>query len=80
MTGRWRLYVCSASKPPSKHWWIDVLEADDPSGFEQAEPRTVFAGDETVGVKDPIVQRTRTAAGRHGSAATRSTSPTRRIA
>jgi hypothetical protein len=56
--GRWRLYVCSASKPPSKHWWIDLLEADDPAGFADAEPRTVFPGDETVGVKDPIIQRT----------------------
>ena len=44
--GRWRLYVCCASKPPSKHWWIDVLEADDPSGFETAEARTAFPGDE----------------------------------
>ena len=25
--GRWRLYVCSRDQPPSKHWWIDVLEA-----------------------------------------------------
>ena len=55
--GRWRLYVCSASKPPSKHWWIDVLEADDPSGFASAEARTVFPGDASVGVKDPLVQR-----------------------
>jgi hypothetical protein len=56
--GRWRLYVCSASRPPSKHWWIDLLEADDPAGFADAEARTVFPGDETVGVKDPIVRRT----------------------
>jgi hypothetical protein len=56
--GRWRLYVCSASKPPSKHWWIDLLEADDPAAFADAEPRTVFPGDEVTGVKDPIVQRT----------------------
>jgi hypothetical protein len=56
--GRWRLYVCSASKPPSKHWWIDVLEADDPADFGSAEARTVFPGDEKVGVKDPIVHRT----------------------
>ena len=40
--GRWRLYVCPASPAPSKHWWIDVLEADDPEGFATAEPRTVF--------------------------------------
>jgi hypothetical protein len=56
--GRWRLYVCPAAPAPSKHWWIDVLEADDPSGFETAEARTVFPGDEITGVKDPIVQRT----------------------
>ena len=56
--GRWRLYVCSASKPPSKHWWIDLLEADDPADFATAEARTVFPGDEQVGVKDPLVQRT----------------------
>jgi hypothetical protein len=56
--GRWRLYVCPASPAPSKHWWIDVLEADDPAGFATAEARTVFPGDERTGVKDPLVQRT----------------------
>ena len=56
--GRWRLYICVASPAPSKHWWIDVLEADDPAGFATAEPRTVFAGDEHLGVKDPLVRRT----------------------
>ena len=56
--GRWRLYVCSASKPPSRHWWIDLLEADDPAGFADAEARTVFPGDASVGVKDPLVRRT----------------------
>lgn len=56
--GRWRLYVCSAAKPPSKHWWIDLLEANDPAGFADAEPRTVFPGDASVGVKDPLVRRT----------------------
>jgi len=55
--GRWRLYVCSASKPPSKHWWIDLLEADDPADFADAEARTVFPGDASTGVKDPIVRR-----------------------
>ena len=56
-SGRWRLYVCSASPAPSKHWWIDVLEADDPADFGTAEARTVFPGDERTGVKDPLVQR-----------------------
>lgn len=54
--GRWRLYTCCAT-PGSKHWWIDVLEADDPEGFEDADARTVFPGDDVTAVKDPIVQR-----------------------
>jgi hypothetical protein len=56
--GRWRLYVCPASPAPSKHWWIDLLEADDPADFATAAARTVFPGDELTGVKDPLVQRT----------------------
>jgi hypothetical protein len=56
--GRWRLYVCPASPAPSKHWWIDVLEADDPARFATADARSVFPGDEHIGVKDPLVQRT----------------------
>jgi hypothetical protein len=56
--GRWRLYVCPAAPAPSKHWWIDVLEADDPADLATAEARTVFPGDEQTGVKDPLVQRT----------------------
>ena len=56
--GRWRLYVCSASPAPSKHWWIDVLEARDPGDLATAEARTVFPGSDLVGVKDPLVQRT----------------------
>jgi hypothetical protein len=54
--GRWRLYTCCATKG-SKHWWIDVLVADDPAGFVDADARTVFPGDDLTGVKDPLVQR-----------------------
>ncbi len=56
--GRWRLYVCPAAPAPSKHWWIDVLEAEDPADLATAEARTAFPGDELTGVKDPLVQRT----------------------
>jgi hypothetical protein len=55
-TGRWRLYVCCAT-PGSPHWWIDVLEADEPERLPQAHRRTAFAGDRQTGVKDPLVQR-----------------------
>ncbi|GIF37294.1 hypothetical protein [Actinoplanes xinjiangensis] len=52
--GRWRLYV-SAATPGTKHWRVDLLEADTAEGLADAEPRTVLAGDETVGVKDPVL-------------------------
>jgi hypothetical protein len=54
---RWRLYVCCAT-PGSKHWWIAMLEAEDPAGLADADDRAVFPGDDTVAVKDPIVRRT----------------------
>jgi hypothetical protein len=54
--GRWRLYVCCAT-PGSKHWWIGLLEADEPDQLAEADERTVFPGDEAVAVKDPIVRR-----------------------
>jgi hypothetical protein len=54
--GRWRLYVCCAT-PASKHWWIGALEAERPEGFVDAEVRTVFPGDDRVGVKDPVISR-----------------------
>lgn len=56
--GRWRLYVCLASGdwPRSKHWWVEVLEADDPSGLPRAEPRAVFPGDERTALKDPVIR------------------------
>ncbi len=52
--GRWRLYV-SAATPGTKHWRVDVLEAATPAGLATAAPRTVLAGDDTVGIKDPVL-------------------------
>lgn len=51
---RWRLYV-SAATPGTKHWRVDMLEADTPAGLAAATPVTVLAGDDTVGVKDPVL-------------------------
>ena len=53
--GRWRLYVCAAT-PGSKHWWIELLEAEDPAGFADSDGRVVFPGDDATGVKDPLVK------------------------
>jgi len=53
--GRWRLYV-SCATPGSKHWWIGVTEAADLEGLAAAPVRRAFPGDETVGVKDPVIR------------------------
>src|SRR5206468_1663049 len=52
--GRWRLYVSAATRG-TKHWRVDVLEADTPEGLAAAPARTVLAGDESIGVKDPVL-------------------------
>src|SRR6476620_7410179 len=52
--GRWRLYV-SCATPGSKHWWVDVLEADTPEGLADAARRTVLPGDDRHAVKDPVI-------------------------
>jgi hypothetical protein len=56
--GRWRMYV-SCATPNSKHWWVDLLEADTPEELINSEPRTVLPGDPTsVAVKDPVLLQT----------------------
>jgi hypothetical protein len=50
----WRLYVCCAT-PGSKHWWIEAIDADDPSGLPAGERTVVFPGSDELAVKDPIV-------------------------
>lgn len=52
--GRWRLYV-SAATPGTKHWRVELLEADDPADLADAPARVVLAGDDSVGVKDPVL-------------------------
>ena len=53
--GGWRLYVCCAT-PESKHWWIEAIDADDPTGLTAGERTVVFPGSATLAVKDPIVE------------------------
>ena len=52
----WHLYV-SCATTGSKHWRIDLLRASTVEGLLMAAPRTVFPGDATVGVKDPVIRR-----------------------
>ncbi len=51
---RWWLYL-SCATPGSKHWWIAVLEADDPGCLAGCQARVAFAGDEQTAVKDPVI-------------------------
>ena len=53
--GRWRLYV-SCATPDSKHWRIDLLEAETPERLPAAAARTVFPGDALTAVKDPVIR------------------------
>ncbi len=52
--GRWRLYV-SCATPASKHWRVDLVEADTPEGLATAAARTVLPGSDEVAVKDPVI-------------------------
>jgi hypothetical protein len=52
---RWRLYV-SVATPGSKHWRVDLLEADEPAGLVTADAVTVLPGDNGLAVKDPVVR------------------------
>jgi hypothetical protein len=56
--GGWRLYV-SCSTPGSKHWWIEALDADTVPELPQGKRTMVLPGDESTGVKDPVVVRGR---------------------
>jgi hypothetical protein len=53
--GRWRIYI-SSNTPGTKHWWVDMLEADDPANFSAATRRTVLPGDDAEGVKDVVIK------------------------
>ncbi|GAB7193531.1 hypothetical protein NUM3379_42410 [Kineococcus sp. NUM-3379] len=52
--GRWRLYVCCASRT-GPAWWIEALEADDLAALPDAPSRVVLDGGGDVAVKDPVV-------------------------
>ena len=53
--GGWRLYVCCAT-PGSKHWWIEAIDADDPSELPTGERTVAFAGSAALAVKDPVIE------------------------
>ena len=75
--GRWRLYV-SCATPGSKHWWVDVLEADRPEELATAPRRTVLPGDRAARGEGPGDRARRRPAGTCGPRCTRWTCRTTR--
>jgi hypothetical protein len=53
--GRWRLYV-SCATPGTRHWRVDLLEADRVEDLAAAAPRTVLPGSAATAVKDPVIR------------------------
>ncbi|MEU9889015.1 hypothetical protein [Sphaerisporangium sp. NPDC051011] len=54
--GTWRLYISCATYD-SKHWRVELIEADDPARFDASTRRVVLPGDPKTGVKDPVIVR-----------------------
>ena len=52
--GTWRLYL-SCATPGTKHWRVDLIEAQAPEEFDPAHRRTVLPGDSLLAVKDPVI-------------------------
>jgi hypothetical protein len=52
--GRWRLYL-SCATTGTKHWRVEVTEADHPTLFDVRGRQTVLPGDAKTGVKDPVI-------------------------
>jgi hypothetical protein len=55
VSGRWRLYL-SCATPGTKHWRVELLEADHPAGFDVSQRVVVLPGDAKTGVKDPVIR------------------------
>jgi hypothetical protein len=53
--GRWRVYV-SCATPGTRHWRVDLLEADSVEELTTAVPRTVLPGSDALAVKDPVLR------------------------
>jgi hypothetical protein len=60
-TGRWRLYL-SCATTGTRHWRVELLQADSPDAFNTAGRRVVMPGDEHVAMKDPVSRPSSSAA------------------
>jgi hypothetical protein len=54
--GKWRLYA-SCATTGTKHWRVELMEANDPAQLTAGNRRVVLPGDDKLGVKDPVIRR-----------------------
>lgn len=54
--GKWRLYL-SCATTGTKHWRVELLEADDPAKFDTTTRKVVLPGDKAWGVKDTVIMQ-----------------------
>jgi hypothetical protein len=52
--GVWRLYL-SCATTGTKHWRVEVIEADNPAKFDPSTHKVVLPGDKDWGVKDTVI-------------------------
>ena len=52
--GTWRLYL-SCGTFGTKHWRVELLEANRPEAFDARQSRVTLPGDTKTGVKDPVI-------------------------
>jgi hypothetical protein len=52
--GRWRLYL-SCGTYGTKHWRVELVEAESPAGFDVSQRRVTLPGDTKTAVKDPVI-------------------------
>ena len=52
--GTWRLYLSCATRG-TKHWRVELLEAEAPDRFDPAQRVVVLPGDEGAAVKDTVI-------------------------
>jgi hypothetical protein len=52
--GTWRLYL-SCATTGTKHWRVELIEAQAPEDFDPADRRVVLPGDSARAVKDPVI-------------------------
>lgn len=53
-SNRWRLYLCCATTG-TKHWRVEMLEAEAPDKFNPDSRKVVLSGDSEWGVKDSVI-------------------------